>query len=152
MKNIKYILIISLTIILTACGNKKDNKNNEQMVSEYINGLQTFYDNVETTTISMNNIDTNSENYKAEMLSYLDDMNGYFKSLSEIEMPEEFKDNSSDITNAYSYMNQSVILYHEALEEDSINVDDVIEAKSYYDKAFEYIQSLGKKINQSSSL
>lgn len=139
----KKCLFLSFLLILTlnfaACGSHQ-----EDGLTIYTNEMKSFYENVETTSASMNDIDINNPESKTIMLSYLDDMNSYFSDLKSIEIPEEYSKTSSNVTNAYSYMNQANNLYHQALETDPADTDLLYTAKSYYDSAMECVQNIGQ--------
>lgn len=134
--------IIITLMLLCACGKK------ESPEDIYVNSINTFYERVETTSTSMNGIDTTDPECVNQMLGYLDDMNDHFAYLKSIEIPEEYSDTSSNITNAYSYMNQAVNLYHQGLEGDIKDADLINTAKSYYDNAMNCINSLGVTLSQ----
>lgn len=141
-KNI--IILILIIALLTACGQKQE-VNNEQ-IDNYKITLQTFYDNVQVTSNSMNSIDTTSPEYKNQMLSYLDDMYSHFNVLKETTIPEEYSSISPYITNGYSYMNQAVLLFHEAYEMEYPDASLLENAKAGYDEAFGCINSLGEAL------
>lgn len=131
-----YLLgILSTVVLLTACG-----KNNNE---EYISQMQNFYDSVQETSASMNEIDTSNPEHSQLMIDYLDTMNQHFQMLSDIEIPEEYERTKPYVTNAGSYMNQAVTIYNQVLTSDVPDLQMLETAKVDYETAMNCIKSIG---------
>lgn len=144
-----WLIFISIFImqcaVMVSCGKENTEENVELL--NFKAGIETFYENVETTSTSMNGIDVADPAHVDLMLSYLDDMNSYFLELKELTIPEEYSNTSSYITNGYSYMNQANQLYHEGLTMEYPDETILSNAQFAYETAMGMIKELGNAIS-----
>lgn len=123
-------------LILSGCGKKSP-------LEEYESSMNQFYENVSTTSVSINAIVADSEGAVTELLSLLDHMNNSFSAMAALEVPAEFSSVESLADDAAMYMSEAVTLYHQAFSGGTYNEAVGLQAKSQYDNAMLYVKYIG---------
>ncbi|HOO79936.1 MAG TPA: hypothetical protein PLZ77_03220 [Lachnospiraceae bacterium] len=129
-------LPLSLMLLLSACGNKSD-------LEVYQDSMNKIYQEIITTSTSINGIDATSADAVDTLLAELDTMNASFQTLAAIEVPEEFSSCESLADDAATYMSESVDLYHQAFADGNYQADLGSQAKSKYETAMLHIKYIG---------
>lgn len=134
------ILILATTIclmMLVGCGKKSP----EEVLYSRLND---FYENVDAITTTINSIDPNAANAKADMLQNIDAMNNEFSSLQDLEIPSKYSEAAPQIAAAIVNMNESNHLYHQAFESEEIDQQTLANAGVYYANALQSIRNVGQ--------
>ncbi len=143
---IRKILIIAGALMISAsmmfgCGNKKADELNTYKAS-----LENIYNQINTTAVSINNIDVNSEAPEASLLKYIDDMKIEIASLAALNAPEGYEQVTGLAQEALSSITQSSTLYHQIYDEPGyINYDETKagQAFNFYTYSIGKLNSIG---------
>ncbi len=137
---IKYALVmVILGIALAGCGSVSEN------LEDYYDSMNAFAGNINKIKSDMEAVDTMSPDASAELLDCLDRMEEQFQILSEIEVPEEFISNEELADEAYDYMQQAVVMFHDYYEDPSVD-------RITFDVANENYTRAMKRVNYISSI
>ena len=134
------ILVLSVVLtILTSCGNIQS-----QETSLYQNDMTNFTNQIVEIGDKINHIDANSDTAVSELLSYYDEMDAAFFSLTEMDIPSEYADAEILAERASKYMTQAVLSYHTAFETEPLDEIALETANTYYEKAITYVNYIGE--------
>lgn len=111
----------------------------EDGLETYKASMTEFYDKLAYYDQSINGIDPNSENAKSQLLAYLDEMNESYKTMAELEIPEEFDGISEIAVEAADYMQMADEFYHLAYD-GVFDEDNEQLAAQYYQRANSRVQ------------
>lgn len=131
------LLYCIITIAFIGCGK-------EDPIEIYRQQMNTFYEQVNQTSASINSINVSSNTATNDMLGLLDDMNDHFRYLAAISVPEEYADAAELSETAAAYMNEAVTMYHQAFEGEVYDETLVENAKQRYESAMIYLEYIGK--------
>lgn len=127
-------ICLLLSLSLMACGNVKDPE-----IIKFESDIQTFCDNISAIDANINNIDATSETADEELLSYLDQLDQYFKVLAEMSIPDEYAYLKELTTEASEYMSTAVTSYHEAFAGESYDANIADYAYQNYERAYKRV-------------
>jgi hypothetical protein len=113
----------------------------EDGLETYKASMTEFYDKLAYYDQSINGIDPNSENAKSQLLAYLDEMNESYKTMAELEIPEEFDGISEIAVEAADYMQMADEFYHLAYD-GVFDEDNEQLAAQYYQRANSRVQGM----------
>ena len=134
-RNYYFVLITLFCFLLSGCV-----KNESEIYTEQMN---TFYEEVNNISASINEINPDSEDAAEELLQNLNFMEQTFLSLETIEVPSDYVQNKEFGIKASTSMKQAVILYHQAFQSAPFDSDIAAEAKNYYEEAMKYANAIG---------
>lgn len=139
MKKLTVCMFALLTAsLLMGCGENAELKGfKDQMGS--------FYENITGVSDSIDAIDPEASDAVDSLLSNLDAMSEQFKTLSEMEIPEEFSNIEGLADDAATYMEEAVALYNNAYSNGSFDENTAAAAAENYSRAMKrlnYIASL----------
>lgn len=137
-KRIKMILICTMSLLLTGCGNKQELKSYEEQMS-------TFFTNIAELDSGMNEIDASADDAHTQLLDYLDSIETEFNHLAALEVPDEFLSVETLADEAAENMSQAVALYHQVFENETYDSTTASVADEYYARAnvrLQYIISI----------
>ena len=129
MKKTALLLIPVWGILLTGCSNQSSEE-----LESYKKSMTVFYDALSDYNEAINNIDPNAEDAKSQLLGYLDEMNETYKTMSLVEIPEEFSGISEISVEAADYMQMADEFYHQAYDNDFDEESESL-ASQYYQRA-----------------
>ena len=127
------VLCVSLCCV-SGCGKQADNG-----LEEYKASMTEFYDKLSYYDKSINGIDPNADNAKNQLLAYLDEMNESYKTMAELEIPEQFDSISEIAVEAADYMQMADEFYHLAYD-GAFDEDNEQLAAQYYQRANSRVQ------------
>ena len=131
--------LIMLLSVLTSCGSLPS-----QETSLYQNDMTNFTNTIVEIGDHINQIDANSDTAVSELLSYYDEMDAAFLSLTEMDIPSEYSDAEILAERASKYMTQAVLYYHTAFESETLDEMALETANTYYEKAITYVNYIGE--------
>ena len=120
-------------MMLPACGE-------DPALTQFRKNMDDFCTKISEIDTSINNIDAQSENSTAELLSYLDDLDLAFQSFATFDFPEEFYNLEELAAESSEYMTEAVKSYHDAYSNDSYNEYTAEYAKQNYSRAYKRVQ------------
>lgn len=126
---ISLILLLSLAFSLTACGEDPE-------LTRFKNEIDSFCDDLAHIDSGMNNINTESETARDELLKYLDQADDAFRKLANLSVPEEFSYIEELADKASEDMTEAVSLYHDAFSNNSFNEYTFDYASEYYKRSY----------------
>lgn len=132
-------MILFSGLTLTSCGNLAS-----QETSAYQNDMTDFTNKIVELGENINRIDADSETAVSELLSYYDEMDAAFFSLTEMDIPDEYADAEILAERASKYMTQAVLYYHTAFESETFDDMALETANTYYEKAITYVNYIGE--------
>ncbi len=132
-------MILFSGLTLTSCGNLPS-----QETSAYQNDMTDFTNKIVELGENINRIDADSETAVSELLSYYDEMDAAFFSLTEMDIPDEYADAEILAERASKYMTQAVLYYHTAFESETFDDMALETANTYYEKAITYVNYIGE--------
>ena len=127
-------ICLMLSLSLMGCSNVKDPE-----IIKFESDIQTFCDNISAIDANINNIDATSETADEELLSYLDQLDQYFKVLAEMPIPDEYAYLKELTTEASEYMSTAVTSYHEAFAGESYDANIADYAYQNYERAYKRV-------------
>jgi len=134
------IMLISVLLpVLTSCGNIPS-----QETSIYQNDMTDFTNKIIDIGNHINQIDADSDSAVSDLLSYYDEMDAAFFSLTEMNIPEEYSDAEILAERASKYMTQAVFYYHTAFEAETLDDMALETANTYYEQAITYVNYIGE--------
>lgn len=124
----KLVLCLLCILFLTGCGE-------DDALDAYQADMETFFGHIEEFDENINAIDVGQEDYVAQLLEYLDELNEEVAWMAELEVPEQFSvvDNLAD--EASENMGQAVSYFHMAYEGEKFNPNYEEAAREYYERA-----------------
>ena len=128
--------VLLLALFCTACG-----KNDE--LEAYKNSVNTFYNEIATTSASINAIDPTVPQASATLLNYLDMMNVSFQNFAAAEVPQDYIAAESLADNAATYMDAAASQYRQAFTATPYDVTMGAAAKANYDNAMRCVEYIG---------
>jgi hypothetical protein len=129
MKKTALLLIPVWGILLTGCSSQSSEE-----LESYKKSMTVFYDALSDYNEAINNIDPNAEDAKSQLLGYLDEMNETYKTMSLVEIPEEFSGISEISVEAADYLQMADEFYHQAYDNDFDEESESL-ASQYYQRA-----------------
>ena len=131
-------VVLLCGILITACGQDEE-------LTAYQEDMNTFFEHIASYHEGMNAIDASAPDAKAQLLSYLDQLQAEFTWMAELTVPDAFSAVDSLADEADENMQQAVALYHSAYETDVFDEPTAQAAREYYDRAnirIQYIISI----------
>ena len=140
-KKVHMIFAALLTaLMLTACGE-------DPALTQFKKSMDSFCTSISEIDNSINNIDAQSEDATAQLLSYLDDLDRTFQTFADLDFPEEFDYLENLADESSEYMTEAVKSYHEAYGNGTYNESMAEYAKQNYSRAYKRIQNIISFIN-----
>ncbi len=133
------MLLIAFLQLLTSCGSLPS-----QETSIYQNDMTDFTNKIIEIGDNINHIDANSDTAVSELLSYYDELDTTFFSLTEMDIPDEYADAEILAERASKYMTQAVLYYHTAFEAEPLDEMALETANTYYERAITYVNYIGE--------
>lgn len=133
------LTLIVLLSVLTSCGSLPS-----QETGLYQNDMTNFTNTIVAIGENINQIDAGSDTAVSELLSYYDEMDDAFFSLTEMDIPAEYSDAEILAERASKYMTQAVLYYHTAFESEILDEMALETANTYYEKAITYVNYIGE--------
>ena len=122
------LLLLLMPSSLTGC-QKQDE------LTAYQDSMTVFCDQVVSINDRINIINPVAPDAKDQLLTLLDELDGQFRILAEIEVPSKFISNVDLADQAADYMSQAVALYHQGYDSDTIDENTFLAADEYYARA-----------------
>ncbi len=135
----RFLIILPFMLFLTSCG-----KLQSQETSLYQNDMTDFTNTLIDLDNKINVIDADSETAVSELLSYYDELDDAFLSLTKMDIPDEYSDAEVLAERASKYMTQAVIYYHTAFEAEELDQMALETANTYYSNAITYVNYIGQ--------
>lgn len=132
-------MLIVLLPLFTSCGSLPS-----QETSLYQDDMTNFTNTIVAIGDNINRIDADSDTAVSELLSYYDEMDAAFFSLTEMDIPAEYADAEILAERASKYMTQAVLYYHTAFESGTLDEMALETANTYYEKAITYVNYIGE--------
>ena len=134
LKRLQKICIVILTaLLLTACGEDPE-------LTQFQNSMDDFCTKISEIDSGINNIDAQSEDAVAELLTYLDDLDIVFRAFARLDFPEEFDYLEPLADESSQYMSEAVANYHEAYSNHSYQESTAEYARQNYSRAYKRVQ------------
>lgn len=133
------MMLIFLLFLFTSCGSIPSQETNL-----YQDDMTNFTNTIIEIGENINRIDANSDTAVSELLSYYDEIDAAFFSLTEMDIPDEYADAEILAERASKYMTQAVLYYHTAFESETLDEMALETANTYYEKAITYVNYIGE--------
>ena len=133
-KQIIPILLLS-SALLISCGSV-----DSEELSAYKGEMEQFFATVSEIGDRMDAIDTESEDYKEQLITQLSKLESAFKAMAELEVPEKFESLGDLPDEAAENLAKASELYEQVLQDDSFNQELADAADEYYDRANQRIR------------
>lgn len=134
-KFIVSILLITLTLSLTAC-----NSRNTEEIMAFQNKLNTVVLKMESLDSELNAIDVTAADAKETALDILDDLNNAFKELAEINVSDENHMYITDLADeGADYMSRAYELFEKAYGQETFDAGNA-------DLAYQYLERATKRV------
>lgn len=146
IKKITLAVMLILTVaVLTACSKQQpvDDK------ATYKAELTEYYNQINTASVSINNIDVSQPGGATLLLSCLDSMQQSFNGLANMSVPSRYEPLQPLTKEANESFNQAYLIYHEIYAGENLenfDADKAIVAATYYQEAMNKLVQLGKSI------
>lgn len=127
------LLLLTLVFSVTGCGEDPE-------LTRFKNEIDSFCNELAAIDSGMNNINTDQETAKEDLLNYLDRADDAFRKLAKLTVPAEFAYIEELADKASEDMTEAVSLYHEAFGNNSFN-------EYTFDYACEYYKRSYKRLN-----
>lgn len=124
------LLLCACLISIGICGCSKT----DDTASAYRKNMNEFFDNVSSINESINQIDSNSENYEEEIINKLYELDTEFSKMATYEVPAEFPYVQQLSTNAATNMSRS-LTYYRMVFSDGYSEENEQLATAYYEEA-----------------
>jgi len=140
----KYFLVSAFVLCSTffaACG-----KDNTAELEAYKTDLQTIYNEINTTAVSINSIDINQPGAEKKLLEYMDIMVNEITSLKDLNEPAGYEAIDSYATEALSSITQSSYMFHQIYDaDDFVNFNETTadQAINLYSNTMEKLNQIG---------
>ncbi len=145
-KQLTVTLLLALTfIVMTACTKQQPDDDKAIYKAE----LTEYYNQINTTSVSINNIDVSQPGGPALLLNYLDSMQQSFNSLANMNIPSRYEPLKPVTQEANEAFVQANLIYHEIYAGENLenfDADKAIVAATYYQEAMNKLVQLGKSI------
>ncbi len=115
--------------VLCSCG-----KNSDPALESYRDSMEQFYSGLSYYDGQINSIEPEVDGAKEDLLNILDQMNESYKTMAELEVPEEFSGIEDLPSEASEYMEMANEYYHQAYDGD-FDEDSEALASQYYQRA-----------------
>ncbi len=141
----KIALLFAVLLVFTflaGCGSKQVVEGGD---SEYKTQMTDFFKSMKHIDDEINALDPEDDDSIAELFVYLDELEGQYKILSEIEVPAEYKATESLADEAYDYMVQANNYFKMSFVENSYNqytYEAGLECYNRANKRMQYIISI----------
>ena len=132
-KNILLLTALLCAFLLTGCAGDKE-------LSVFKTSFEEFCTDVAEIDSAINNINPDSEDAPAELLSYLDQLEVEFQELAALTIPEEFAYMENLADEASENMGHAVENYHAAFESGIYDEYAANIASQYYERAYKRVQ------------
>ena len=133
-KKIIPILLIS-SALLISCSSK-----NSEELQAYKGEMEQFFSTVSEIGDRMDAIDTDSEDYRDQLITQLDRLEEAFNAMAELEVPEKFESLGDLPDEAAENLAKASELYEQVLQDDSFKEELADAADEYYDRANQRIR------------
>ena len=133
-KKIIPILLLS-SALLMSCSSE-----NAEELQSYKGEMEQFFASVSEIGDRMDAIDTDSEDYKEQLIAQLDRLEEAFQSMAELEVPEKFESLGDLPDEAAENLTKASELYEQVLQDDSFKEELADAADEYYDRANQRIR------------
>ena len=124
------VVTLSLALLLSSCGNPGQAK-----LLEYRASMEEFFGKVSEIGDRMDAIDTEAEDYKAQLLTQLSRLQEAFDEMAKAEVPEEFSTLDDLPEEAADNLKNACALYRQVLESPEYDPLVADAAEQYYDRA-----------------
>lgn len=136
----KYIIGTLTTVLcLTACGHT----NEEKELADFSSSISSFTASIQDANQQINELDVNDANASQELLSILDGLDGKFKELADLSVPEQYQSIETLADEASENMTNAVSYFHSAYEGEAFDEQDADVAYQYYTRAMVRIEYIG---------
>lgn len=125
--------VLLAAAMLTACGQDKE-------LDAFCAKIDDFCTTISEKDTAINNIDAQSENARAELLGYLDDLDAAFQDFADLDFPEEYDYLEEIADESSTYMTEAVSSYHEAYSDGGFNEYTAEYARENYSRAYKRVQ------------
>ena len=132
-KNILLLTTLLCISLLSGCAADKE-------LSVFKTSFEEFCEDVAEIDSAINNIDADSEDAPAELLSYLDQLEVEFQELAALKIPEEFAYMENLADEASENMGLAVENYHAAFESEIYDEYAANIASQYYERAYKRVR------------
>lgn len=142
----RLFLITLMASLLVACG-QKEQVDEEKLA--YRTALTEYYNQINATSVSINNIDFTQPGSQALLLSYLDTMSISFNNLAALSCPARYEPLKPLAAEANDSFMQASLIYHEIYSDESMaafDADKAVTAGTYYQDAMNKLVQLGRSI------
>ena len=133
-KKIIPILLLS-SALLMSCSSE-----NAEELQSYKGEMEQFFASVSEIGDRMDAIDTDSEDYKEQLVAQLDRLEEAFHTMAELEVPEKFESLGDLPDEAAENLAKASELYEQVLQDDSFKEELADAADEYYDRANQRIR------------
>jgi hypothetical protein len=143
MHNIKHsILAVSVVgaIMLTGCGSTSKE---QQEIAAFSTSISEFTSYLNDAGERINSLDTTSQESCEELLDILDEMEGEFTKLAELDVPDKYDSVKTLAEGASNNMSAAVSYYHSVYGGDEFDYDDSQTAYEYYMRAMLEVECIG---------
>ena len=122
-----------ILVMLTACGEDPE-------LANFRRNIDDFCTRISEIDTSINNIDAQSDDATAELLSYLDELDIVFQFFASLDFPEEFDYLEELADESSQYMTEAVSSYHTAYGNNSYDQYAAEYARQNYSRAYKRVQ------------
>ena len=134
-------LLSFMFINISGCGNTP--KENPQL-AEYESKLKTYYDDIITTSESLNSINPEDANSKETYLNYIDSIKASVSGIDALEDPEGYEEVGTNAYAALTQINNTSTLLHQIYLDNEYDWDKDNEAYNSYIECMKSLNSIGK--------
>lgn len=139
------LLCMLLSLFLSACGS---NKTTEEKAA-YKDALTEYYNQINTTSISINSVDLSQPGGTTQILGYLDTMSISFAGLASLEPPSRYEPLKQLAVDANTDFTTANALFHELYSDETyanFDEDKAVEATMYYQSSLGKLVTLGRSL------
>ena len=130
IRKICVALSLSLSLLLCSCGNA-----GQAELLKYRESMEEFFGKAAEIGDRMDAIDTESEDYKEQLLTQLDRLQSALNEMAKAEVPEEFSTLDNLPEEAAENLKNACALYRQVLEAPEYDPLVADAAEQYYDRA-----------------
>ena len=138
---IRVFLISAITsACLLGCGSSSDA---EKELADFSSKISNFTEYVKEADAQINALDVTDKASIDSLLTILDEMDGEFKELAEIDAPAQYQDVENLADEASQNMSLAVSGYHSFFENEAFSEEEAAAAYEYYTRAMKRVKYIG---------
>lgn len=131
---------VTISACLFGCGSSSDA---EKELADFSSKISDFTEYIKEVDTQINSLNVTDKASIDDLLTILDDMDGEFKKLAEIDAPQQYQDVENLADEASENMSLAVSCYHSFFENEAFSEEDAANAYEYYSRAMKRVKYIG---------